>query len=82
MYVGYVIGAGELKIDPANIDAITKWPTPTNVIGIRIFLGETQYLQKFLVSFSVVAAPLHVITTSSKGFQKEKNQHKSFEEIK
>lgn len=82
VYLGYVIGGGEHKIDPTNIEAITKWSTPTNVTKVRIFLGETQYLQKFLVSFSVVAAPLHVITTSSKGFQKEKNQHKSFEEIK
>lgn len=30
----------ELKIDPANMKATTKWSTPTNVTKIRIFLGQ------------------------------------------
>jgi hypothetical protein len=63
-----VIGGGELKIDPVNMEAIIKWPTPTNVIEVRIFVGVTQYLWKFIASFSVMATPLHAITTNGKSF--------------
>jgi hypothetical protein len=63
VYLGYVIGGGELKIDPTKMEAIIKWPVPTNVTEVRSFVGETQYLQKFIASFSVVVAPLHAITT-------------------
>ena len=69
MYLGYVIDEGELKIDPAKMETIMKWPVPTNVTEFNIFFGETQHLQKFISSFLVVVAPLHAITTHGKSFQ-------------
>jgi len=51
----YVIGGGELKIDPAKMDTIMKWLVPTNVYEVRIFVGVPQYLWKFIASFLVVA---------------------------
>jgi len=68
VYMGYVIDGGELKIDPYKIDAIMKWLVPTNVYEVRSFNGATQSLRKFIPSFSVVAAPLHTITTSGNSF--------------
>jgi hypothetical protein len=58
VYLGYVISGGELKIYPTKMEAIMKWPVPTNVIEVRSFVGETKYLWKFIASFSVVATPL------------------------
>jgi hypothetical protein len=82
VYLGYVIGGGELKIDPAKMEAIMKWLVPTNVSEVRSFIGVTQYLRKFIASFSVVATPLHAITTSGKSFQWGKGQQRAFEELK
>jgi hypothetical protein len=63
-----VIGGGEFKIDLENMEAIMKWKVPTNFSEVRSFFGETQYLQKFTDSFSVVVAPLHPITAIGKSF--------------
>jgi hypothetical protein len=41
-----MIGGGELKIDPMNMEAIIKWLVPTNVTKFRSFVGEAQYLWK------------------------------------
>jgi hypothetical protein len=68
-----VIGGVELKIDPIKIEAILKWPTPTNVTKVRSFVGVPQYLRKFIASFSIMATPIHVITDSSKSYQWGKN---------
>ena len=68
MHLGCVFGGGELKVDPVKIEAIAKWPTSTNVIEFKSFLGETQYVWKFIASFSTVVAPLHAITTNEKSF--------------
>jgi len=68
VYLGYVIGGGELKVDPSKMEAIMKWPVPTNVSEVSTFIGATQYLRKFIASFSVIATPLHVVTTSGKSF--------------
>lgn len=69
MYPGYMIGGGELKIDPTKMEAIMKWSVPTNVFEVRSFIGVAQYLRKFITSFSVLVAPLHAIITSAKSFQ-------------
>eukprot|EP00253_Pinus_taeda_P033077 PITA_33077 len=82
VYLGYVIGGGELKIDPSNMDVIKKWLAPTNFIEVMSFIGGSQYLRKFISSFLAVAALLHAITESGKSFQWGKGQQKDFDELK
>ena len=43
IYLGHIVGGGELRIDPYKVEAIVKWPTPKTVTEVRIFLGATQY---------------------------------------
>ena len=69
MYLGYVIGGGELKIDPSKMEAIMKWLVPTNVSEDMSFIGVAQYLMKFISSFSMIETLFHAITTSGKSFQ-------------
>eukprot|EP00253_Pinus_taeda_P024048 PITA_24048 len=69
VYLGYVIGGGEMKIYPYKMEAIMKWLVPTNVSEVKCFIGVAQYLKKFIASFSAVAAPLHTITSSGKSFK-------------
>ena len=59
-----------------------KWLVPTNVTKVSNFVGETQYLWKFIASLSTVVAPLHTITMSDKSFQGGKNKQKDFNEMK
>jgi len=66
VYFGYVIGGGELKIDPSKMESIMKWLVPTNVFEVKSSIGETQYLRKFIASFLVVAILLHAIIISGK----------------
>jgi len=47
-YLGYIVGGGSLKIDPAKIDVIVKWPRPQNVTEVRSFIGAIQYWRKFI----------------------------------
>ena len=39
VYLGYVVGNGQLKVDPAKVECIVKWPKPSTVIEVRSFLG-------------------------------------------
>jgi hypothetical protein len=68
VYLGYVISGAELKINPTKMKVIMKWPIPINFTEVRSFFGATQYLWKFIASFSVVSTPLYTITTSGKSF--------------
>jgi len=40
VYFGYVINGGELKINPAKMEAIMEWPVPTNFTKVGSFFGE------------------------------------------
>jgi hypothetical protein len=40
VYLRYIAGNGQLNIDPAKVEVILKWPKPTIVIEVNIFLGE------------------------------------------
>jgi hypothetical protein len=82
VYLGYMINGGELKIDLINMEAKMKWPIPTNINEFRSFVGETQYLKKFITYFSMLVAPFHAITSSGKSFHWRKNQQKYFNKLK
>ena len=43
VYLGHIIGGGQLKIDPSKVDVIVNWSEPKSVIEVRSFLGAVQY---------------------------------------
>ncbi|KAL5597079.1 uncharacterized protein BROUX77_007027 [Berkeleyomyces rouxiae] len=58
-YLGFIIHAGQgVKVDPSKVAAIRQWTPPTNVKGVRSFIGFANFYRQFINSFSEVAAPL------------------------
>jgi hypothetical protein len=39
VYLGYIVGGDELRIDLSKVEAITKWNNHNNVTEVRSFLG-------------------------------------------
>ena len=54
VYLGYIIGGGQLKIDPTKVEVIVKWPRPQNVTKDRSFLGSVQYWRSSLQFFHLL----------------------------
>jgi hypothetical protein len=82
VYLGYIVGSGELNIDPSKVEVIVNWPRPKSVIELRIFMGETQYWRKFIANFSLIVAPLHALTSVKRGFQWGGIHQKAFDTLK
>lgn len=57
-YVGFIIGEGEVKVDPKKIDAVRNWPVPTTLKKVRGFIGFANFYRKFIPNFSTIAHPL------------------------
>ena len=81
VYLGHIVGGGELRMDPYKLEAIVNFPTPKTVTEVRIFLGAAQYWRNFIANFSSIAAPMHVVKSVKKGFQWGGKQHKAFEAL-
>ena len=43
IYLGHVASKNGIRADPIKVEAICKWPVPTNVTEVRSFLGFTNY---------------------------------------
>jgi hypothetical protein len=82
IYLGHIVGGGELKIDPSKVKVILEWPKPSNVTEVRSFLGAAQYWRKFIANFSSIAAPLHAVTSVKQVFQWGGKQQKAFDTLK
>ena len=68
MYLGHIVGGGELKIDSSNVEVILNWPKPNTVTEVRSFLGATKYWRKLIAIFSSIVAPLHALTSIKQVF--------------
>ncbi|GJY38995.1 hypothetical protein Tco_0425359 [Tanacetum coccineum] len=55
---GHKVSGAGLEVDKAKIDVISKLPPPTNVKGIRSFLGYAGFYRCFIKDFSKIARPL------------------------
>nr|CAD1821362.1 unnamed protein product [Ananas comosus var. bracteatus] len=69
VYLKFVVGGGELQIDPNKVRAIKEWPRPKNIKEVRSFIGACQYVRKFIRQFYVLTAPLHTLTKANQKFE-------------
>jgi hypothetical protein len=82
VYLGHIVGGGELKIDPSKVKVILEWPKPKNMTEVRRFLGAAQYWRKFIANFSSIATLLHAVTTIKQVFECGGKKQKSFDALK
>ena len=61
-FLGHVISAEGVSVDPQKIEAVVNWKPPKNVPEVRSFLGLAGYYRKFVEGFSKIAAPLTKLT--------------------
>ncbi len=61
-YLGYKIGRGLIMPQERKIEAVRKFPRPTNKTQVRAFLELAGYYRCFIPSFSSIASPLSDLT--------------------
>ena len=54
-FLGHVISAQGVSVEQGKIQAVQKWPTPTNVNEVQQFMGLANYYRKFIYKFSEIA---------------------------
>jgi len=47
-YLGMIISEDQIKMDPAKLEGIKDWPSPTTVKQVRSFLGFGNFYRKFI----------------------------------
>ena len=77
-FLGHVLTAKGVAIDPSKIDTIQKWEQPLNVTDIQSFLGLAGYYRRFIENFSKIAKPMTNLLKKTNGFEWTPECEKSF----
>ncbi|KAL5569524.1 hypothetical protein UlMin_026099 [Ulmus minor] len=65
-FLGHVVSKEGVSVDPAKVEAVSKWAAPSSVTEIRSFLGLAGYYRRFVEGFSKIASPLTALTRKGK----------------
>jgi hypothetical protein len=67
-FLGHILTAEGVAVDPEKVEAISDWQQPTNVSEIRSFLGLARYYRRFIEGFSKIARPMTELLKKEKKF--------------
>ncbi|GJT98649.1 putative reverse transcriptase domain-containing protein [Tanacetum coccineum] len=71
-----------VHVDPAKIEAIKNWATPTTPTEVKQFLGLAGYYRRFIEGFSLISKPLTKLTQKNKKYEWGKDEEEAFELLK
>ncbi|GJT10979.1 reverse transcriptase domain-containing protein [Tanacetum coccineum] len=80
--LGHKVSSAGLEVDKAKIDVISKLPPPTNIKGVRSFLGHAGFYRRFIKDFSKIARPLTKLHEKDTPFEFNDECQKAFEYLK
>ncbi|KAA3486447.1 reverse transcriptase [Gossypium australe] len=81
-FLGHVVSAEGIRVDPRKIEAVLDWKPPKSVAEVRSFLGLEGYYRRFVEGFSSIAAPLTKLLRKEVPFVWTDKQQESFEKLK
>ena len=80
-FLGFVISAAGIAVNPGKTAAIRDWPVPKSPFEVRSFHGLAQFYRRFVRNFSSLAAPLTDLLKNSQ-FDWTAPADRAFQQIK
>src|SRR6266481_338666 len=81
-FLGFMVSPAGIAMDIAKTEAISKWPTPSNVKQVQSFIGFANFYRRFIINFSETATPLTRLTQKDIKFLWGPDHQAAFEKLK
>ncbi|GJV34172.1 putative nucleotidyltransferase, ribonuclease H [Tanacetum coccineum] len=81
-FLGHVIDSSGIHVDPAKIEAVKNWASPTTPSEIRQFLGLAGYYRRFIEGFSKISKPMTELMQKNQKFDWGEEQEEAFQLLK
>ncbi|KAG8474413.1 hypothetical protein CXB51_033837 [Gossypium anomalum] len=81
-FLGHIVSAEGIRVDPSKVSAIVNWIPPKNVSEVRSFLGLAGYYRRFVKGFSMIASPMTRLLQKDVKFEWTDECQQSFNRLK
>jgi hypothetical protein len=81
-YLGHIVSAAGVAVNPAKVEAVKNWPTPRCVTDVRAFLGLASYYRRFVKGFATITSPLTRLTDVGASWQWTDVHQQAFDRLK
>jgi len=82
IFLGHIIPAEGISVDPRKVEAVLKWEKPTNITEIHSFLGLAGYYRRFIEGFSIIVILMTRLTRKETKWEWTQECEESFQELK
>ena len=81
-FLGHLVNAEGLSLDPDRVSKVRDWPVPRTAKQLSSFLGLASYMRKFVKNFASIAAPLFKLVQKDVKFQWSDDAQFAFEQLR
>ncbi|CAI7811424.1 unnamed protein product [Closterium sp. NIES-53] len=81
-FLGHMVSAQGIHVDPKKIEAVRTWKTPENVKELQQFLGFANYYNRFVPEYAKIATPLTNLLKKNAPFKWEDVHQQAMEQLK
>ena len=81
-FLGHVVSADGLKVDPKKVAVVQDWPAPLNVGHVRSFLGLGNYFRRFIQGYSNLVRPMNDLLKKGADFRWDERCAAAFDGLK
>ena len=81
-FLGHIVTADKIGVDPKKISTIQYWPLPQCVTQMSSFLGLASYYRRFFENFGKIAAPLTKMLENNRPFVWDDDAKIAFSELR
>ncbi len=81
-FLGHVVGADGIGVDPKNTAVVTEWAVPQSVSELRSLLGLTNYFRHFIQAYANLVGPLNNLLRKDVPYEWTSACQQAFEGVK
>jgi hypothetical protein len=81
-FLGHVLSADGIVVDPSKVKDILEWKPPTTVHQVRSFLVLASYYRIFVLDFSKIVKPITSLLKNDTKFNWSSRCNEAFEQLK
>jgi hypothetical protein len=80
--LGHIISKDGVKFDPERVEAIGKVPLPISKKAFQSFLGQTNFVHRFITNYAEIVKPIYKLLRKDVKFEWNDESKRAFQDIK